>query len=314
MNKVARANSERGVSTLELTLAMPLVVFAILFLIGMGHALISKQHAVVGGQFAAHYQRVRESAPDAAAAGRAVSAGTETFSLSGGGGETLSFTASATPRKGLIARLYRLNAANSQYQTPNVTNACVPDCRPFDSFARMLSPEMITGIIFSGNSSGFSGDGLLSTVAGTGNRPPRQRPEGAEAVSPLVAGVAPAAGGGGGGRPPGRPPQGAAGAADDDGSGNGGNGNPRPTPRPTASPTPRPSPTPTPRPQTPREPEKPARDLISGSLKRSPSYHSELEGYTQRELEQMARGRGPQAQRARQMLKLIKEGERLRNK
>jgi hypothetical protein len=39
-----------------------------------------------------------------------------------------------------------------------------------------------------------------------------------------------------------------------------------------------------------------------------------LEGYTQRELEQMARGKGDQAQKARQMLKLIKQGERLRGK
>jgi hypothetical protein len=217
MSKLARANCERGVSTLELTLAMPAVIFALLFLIGMGHALISKQHAVVGGQFAAHYQRVRESAPNAAAASRAVSAGTETFRLSGGGDETISYTAKATPRQGLIAQLYRLNAANSQYQTSNVTNACVPNCKPFDSFARILSPEMITGIIFSGNTSGLPTGDLLSIVEGKGKKQPRQKPEGAEAPSPIKAsedsvsllamGMVPATGGarktGGTGRKPG---------------------------------------------------------------------------------------------------------------
>jgi len=231
MSKLARANCERGVSTLELTLAMPAVIFALLFLIGMGHALISKQHAVVGGQFAAHYQRVRESAPNAAAAGRAVSAGTETFRLSGGGDETISYTAKATPRQGLIAQLYRLKAANSQYQTSNVTNACVPNCKPFDSFARILSPEMITGLIFSGNTSGLPTGDLRSIVEGKGKKQPRQRPEGAEAPSPIKASednvpvVMAMASGGGGGKPPGGPPKGASGCGADGGNGNGGNGN-----------------------------------------------------------------------------------------
>jgi hypothetical protein len=278
MSKLARANCERGVSTLELTMAMPAVIFALLFLIGMGHALISKQHAVVGGQFAAHYQRVRESAPNAAAASRAVSAGAETFRLSGGGDETISYTAKATPRKGLIAQLYRLNAANSQYQTSNVTNACVPNCKPFDSFARILSPEMITGLIFSGNTSGLPTGDLLSTVEGKGKKQPRQKPEGAEAPNPINAseasvplamGMVPATGGDGG-KPPGKPPKGAGGCAADGGeSGNGGNGNgsngnnsnagkgnPSSTPGPKATPPPakpNPTPRPTPKPLTPSQ-------------------------------------------------------------
>jgi hypothetical protein len=246
MREVARTTGERGVSTLELTMAMPLVVFAMLLLIGLGHALITKQHAVVGGQFAAHHQRVREAAPNAAAIGRAVSGGAETFHLSGGGDETLSYTTSATPRKGLIAQTYPLKAAASQYQTPKVTNACVPDCKPFDSFARILSPELITGIIFSGNSSALSTDDLLSIVAGKGKKKRRQKPEGAVAVSPgktgsgngdpgtggrpAVSGTPAADGptpasGGGGVTPPGKPPKGTAGGGAEDGkSGNGGNG------------------------------------------------------------------------------------------
>ncbi|MBO0860925.1 MAG: pilus assembly protein [Chloracidobacterium sp.] len=236
MNKVARANCERGLSTVELTMALPLVIFAMLFLIGMGHALITKQHVLVGGEFAAQYQRVRKSVPPAASAGQAVSApaAAETFRLSGGGSDTLSYTANSTPRKGLIARLYRLNAAQSQYQTPNITNACVPQCKPFDSFARILSPEMITGLIFSGNGGGLSSDDLLSAVAGKAKKNRKTKPDGAVATSPLQAsaagvpgalGIAPAAGGGGGGKPPRKPPAKAAGTGDDGNlSSNGGNG------------------------------------------------------------------------------------------
>ncbi len=240
MRKIARTTAERGISTLELTMAMPLVVFAMLMLIGLGHALISKQHTMVGGQFAAHHQRVREAAPNAAAIGRAVSGGAETFRLSGGGNETLSFTASATPRKGLIAQTFPLRATTSQYQTPRVDNACVPHCKPFDAFARILSPELITGIIFSGNSSSLSKDDLLSIVGGAGKKKRRQKPDGAVAISPgktnangdlanskppAANGPAPASGSGVV-PPPVKPPRSTAGGAADDGnSGNGGNGN-----------------------------------------------------------------------------------------
>ena len=186
--EVARTTGERGFSTLELTMALPLVVFAMLFLIGMGHALITKQHAVVGGQFAAHHHRVREAGPNAAMVGKVVSGGGEAFRLSGGGDETITYKASTTPQKGLIAQNYALSAATSQYQTPMVTNACVPRCKPFDSFAKLLSPELITGIIFSGNSGSLSKDDLLSIVSGKGKKNRRQKPPGAVAASPAQKG------------------------------------------------------------------------------------------------------------------------------
>lgn len=242
MSRFARTTGQRGISTLELTMATPLVVFAMLLLIGMGHALISKQHAMVGGQFAAHHQRIRETAPDAAAISRVVSGRDEAFRLSGGGGETISYTASAIPRKGLIARALQLKATTSQYQTPQVSNACVPRCKLFDSFAKLLSPELITGIIFSGNSSSLSKDDLLSIVAGKGKKNRRQKPAGAVAVSPgrkapatgdPGKGAPPTAGGAGGGKPPRKPPAGGGGVAgtgdDDRPDGNGrpgGNGQP----------------------------------------------------------------------------------------
>jgi hypothetical protein len=59
---------------------------------------------------------------------------------------------------------------------------------------------------------------------------------------------------------------------------------------------------------------KKAGDLISGSLKRSPSFRSELADKTYQEILQMARGRGPGAQAARQMKKLIEQSQRLLEK
>jgi Contact-dependent growth inhibition CdiA C-terminal domain len=215
MRDVTRRKSERGLSTVELTMALPLVLFAMLMLIGMGHALISKQHAVVGGQVATHHQRVREAAPSTEAVGQAVSAGSETFRLSGGGEETLSYTASAKPQKGVIAERNPLNA-ESQYHTPRVTNACVPNCKPFDSFARLLSPEIISGIIFSGGG-GIAGDDLLSTVSEKGNKTRRQLPPGVNVTSPVEAAIA------GGGATPGG--GGGTGGTNGGDTGNGGNGN-----------------------------------------------------------------------------------------
>src|SRR5262245_4498214 len=196
MRDVTRTRGERGLSTVELTMALPLVLFALLMLIGMGHALISKQHAVVGGQVAVHHQRVREAAPNAEAIGRAMTAGAETFRLRGGVAETISYTASAEPHKGVIAQRYPLNA-ESQYQTPRVNNACVPNCKPFDSFKRHLSPESISVIIFAGG--GGISDDLLSILTKKGNKTRRQLPPGVDVTSPVQAAIA-------GGAPPGQPP------------------------------------------------------------------------------------------------------------
>lgn len=55
-------------------------------------------------------------------------------------------------------------------------------------------------------------------------------------------------------------------------------------------------------------------DLISGSLKRSPSYDTELGKKTYGELKELARGRGKEAQRAKKMKKLAEQGKRLRSK
>jgi hypothetical protein len=56
-----------------------------------------------------------------------------------------------------------------------------------------------------------------------------------------------------------------------------------------------------------------ADDLISGSLKRSRSYHRDYAGKTYGEIKRLAAANPPDV-KARQMKKLIEQAERLRNK
>jgi hypothetical protein len=55
-------------------------------------------------------------------------------------------------------------------------------------------------------------------------------------------------------------------------------------------------------------------DLISGSLKRSSSYRSELADKTYQEIVDLARSNGPQAEAAKKMKKLVDEAQRLQEK
>ena len=56
-----------------------------------------------------------------------------------------------------------------------------------------------------------------------------------------------------------------------------------------------------------------ADDLISGSLKRSKSYHADYGGKSYKEIKELAAATPPD-QKARQMKKLIEQAERLRAK
>jgi hypothetical protein len=59
---------------------------------------------------------------------------------------------------------------------------------------------------------------------------------------------------------------------------------------------------------------RPAQELISGSLKKSPSYATELAERTVGELLELQKAGGPEGVKAGKMLKLIKDAERLRGK
>ena len=59
--------------------------------------------------------------------------------------------------------------------------------------------------------------------------------------------------------------------------------------------------------------DRPADDLIPGSLKRSRSYHSDYGSMTYGEIKRLARTKPPD-RKARQMKKLIEQAERLQEK
>ena len=59
---------------------------------------------------------------------------------------------------------------------------------------------------------------------------------------------------------------------------------------------------------------KPAEELIHASLKRSPSYRSELASKTYAEILKLAKSKGPESQAAKQMKKLIESSKRLMEK
>ena len=147
---------ERGTSTLELTLLMPLVVFVMLFLLGMGYALITKQHAVAAARFAATYHRFQGQAPAAQDVSKAASNNEDRWRLSGrtsntsgdayrgisgGVGSVISsvfgafvgsagqsgrirYDAATTPTRGLLPRLYQIGDATAQYQVEAGTWTC----------------------------------------------------------------------------------------------------------------------------------------------------------------------------------------------
>lgn len=59
---------------------------------------------------------------------------------------------------------------------------------------------------------------------------------------------------------------------------------------------------------------KAARELIPGSLRRLKSYHEELADHTYDEIVRLSKGKGPSANAARQMKKLIEQAARLLEK
>jgi len=129
---------EAGTASLELALSLFFIIFAMVFLLGLGHTLINKQQSLVAARFAAFQHAGSGRAPAAATVGRAV-ASPETWSLSAGftndsnagqaggglvgaGFSTLlgqlgrsgsvTYTASTTPTRGLLPRMATFRASS----------------------------------------------------------------------------------------------------------------------------------------------------------------------------------------------------------
>jgi hypothetical protein len=149
-------NNERGLISLELTLMLPMLVFLMLFMIGMGHAIITRQRAVVAAQFSATYHAAQGNGPSGDKVSDAASAGSEQWRLSeqvtssagdagaglggrisgligsalgsfvGGAGArgVIRYTAQTTPNRGILPRFYNLGDAGAKYQIANGTWTC----------------------------------------------------------------------------------------------------------------------------------------------------------------------------------------------
>jgi len=168
---------ERGTSAIELTLLMPAIVFVMLFLIGMGHTLITRQHAVAAARFSAAYHAAHGRAPSPQQVSRAAANGEEQWKLSGGakngGGDAyrgigggvagiissvfgsfigsagqggkISYFASTTPNRGLLPRIHRIGDTTAQCHL--VSGAWTCD-RGSGYLSLILSKAPIPGVSF----------------------------------------------------------------------------------------------------------------------------------------------------------------------
>jgi hypothetical protein len=166
--------------SLELTLMLPMLVFLILFMIGMGHVIITRQHAVVAAQFAATYNAAQGNGPSGGRVSDAASAGGERWRLSdqvassagdaaaGVGGHVsgligsalgafvggaaargvIRYTTQTTPNRGILPRFYNLGDAGAKYQIANGTWTC----RCGGSYLSVILPAVrIPGFSLDGN-------------------------------------------------------------------------------------------------------------------------------------------------------------------
>src|SRR2546423_6916534 len=155
MPRMRRRMGEEGTAVIELVLSLFWILFAVMFLIGMGHTLINKQQGLVAARFAAFYESGRGRGPASQLAASAISSrevwgvtpgyandarsgvsraggggalgrvGAAFDSLIGfiGGNSALTYTASMTPTRGLLPRMYTLRVSE-HYTLANDTWTC----------------------------------------------------------------------------------------------------------------------------------------------------------------------------------------------
>ena len=152
MDQEHRSN-ERGSATTEFVMVAPLLVVAMLFLMGMGYTLMTKQNAIVGARAAVYYQAPREETPqpdevnamikDAVSPAReewrvdfsegrledpetgrvnifqgAVSSIYQTFN------KEMTYTSHGTATLGFLPRIMELGQAQGRYSLPRRTWTC----------------------------------------------------------------------------------------------------------------------------------------------------------------------------------------------
>jgi len=146
-------NSERGSVTVEFVLAVPLLAFAMLFLMGLGYTLMTKQNAIVGARAAVYYRAPRTQIPPATTVNTmikdAVSPAREEWALDFSEGnitnpetgqvnilqsgvsriyqsfnKEIRYTANGTATLGLLPRIMELGQAQGTYALPRGTWTC----------------------------------------------------------------------------------------------------------------------------------------------------------------------------------------------
>ena len=146
-------HSERGSVTTEFVMVTPLLVVAMLFLMGLGYTIMTKQNAIVGARAAVYYRAPREQVPPPDTVTTmikvAVSPGREEWALdfnegsmenpdTGSAGflqsgisriyqgfnKDIRYTAHGTATLGFLPRIMDLGRAKGTYSLPRGTWTC----------------------------------------------------------------------------------------------------------------------------------------------------------------------------------------------
>jgi hypothetical protein len=155
MTKPATRLVERGLSSLEVTLILPLFVLLLYGAMGMGEIMIVRLHSVMAARYAANYHSLNSAVPKDSLVSNAVSAGTEKWKVtarignsagsmlsrigkvpsiisgaisrmaSGGGSMgVINYEARSIPTRGFLAETGKFGPAVGGYQTLNGTWTC----------------------------------------------------------------------------------------------------------------------------------------------------------------------------------------------
>src|ERR1043166_2435465 len=152
MMQSAQRDSERGSVTTEFVLVIPLLAVAMLFLMGLGYTLMTKQNAIVGARAAVYYRAPRSETPPVTTVNPlikdAVSPTREEWTLDFSEGslanpdtgqsilqsgvnsiyqsfnKEIRYTANGTATLGFLPRIMELGQAQSTYALPRGTWTC----------------------------------------------------------------------------------------------------------------------------------------------------------------------------------------------
>jgi hypothetical protein len=148
-----KQNAERGSVTIEFVLVVPLLALAMLFLMGLGYTMMTKQNAIVGARAAVYYRAPREQPPEAEevnamikdavspareewvldfSEGRLEDPGTGSVNILQGAVDSIyqsfnkemRYTARGTATLGFLPRIMELGQAQGRYTLPRGTWTC----------------------------------------------------------------------------------------------------------------------------------------------------------------------------------------------